>query len=61
MKRIQKYGEQPRSASGIKCYRLMKVNVTCLGLTEGLWFGEHHRKHSIPDTQFSPSNTEEEM
>ena len=36
MKRIQKYREQPRGASGIKCYGLMKVNLTCLALTEGL-------------------------
>ena len=61
MKRIQKYREQPRGDSGIKCYGLMKVNLTCLALTEGLWFGEHRRKHSIPDTQFPSSNTEEEM
>ena len=60
MKRIQKYREQPRDASGIKCYGLMKVNLTCLALTEGLWFDEHRRKHSIPDTQFPPLNTEEE-
>ena len=61
MKRIQKYREQPRGAPGIKWYGLMKVNLTCLGLTERLWFGEHRRKHSIPDTQFPPSNTEEKM
>ena len=36
MKRIQKYREQPRGASGIKCYRLTKVNLTCFGLMEGL-------------------------
>ena len=42
-------------------YRLMKVNLTCLGLTEGLRFGEHRRKHSIPDARFPPLNTEGEM
>ena len=38
MKRIQcaKNIESSLCASGIKCYGLMKVNLTCLGLTEGL-------------------------
>ena len=63
MKRIQyaKNIENSLCASEIKCYGLMKVNLTSLGLTEGLWFGEHRRKHSIPDTRFPLLNTEEEM
>ena len=55
---MQKNIESSLCASEIKCYGLMKVNLTCLDLTEGLWFGEHRRKHSIPD---APLNTEEEM
>ena len=39
MKRIQ-YVESSLCASEIKCYGLMKVNLTCLGLMEGLWFDE---------------------
>ena len=38
MKRIEyaKNIESGRCASEIRCYGLMKVNLTCLGLTEGL-------------------------
>ena len=63
MKRVQyaKNIESSLCTSGIKCYGLMKLNSTCLGLTERLWFDEHRRKHSIPDARFPPLNTEEEM
>ena len=60
MKRIQ-YGKKYREQPLCFCYGLMKVNLTCLDLTEELWFGEHRRKHSIPDARFPPLNTEEEM
>ena len=63
MKRIQ-YAiniENSLCASEIMCYGLIKVNLTSLDLTEGLWFGEHRRKHSIPDARFPLLNTEEEM
>ena len=63
MKRIQyaKNIESSLCASEIKCYGLMKVNLTCWSLTEGSWFDEHRRKHSILDARFPSLNTEEEM
>ena len=64
MKRIQyakRNFESSLCASGIKCYGLMKVNLTCSDLTEMLWFGKYRRKHSIPDARLSPLNTEEKM
>ena len=63
MKRIQhaKNIESSLCACRIKCYGLMKVKLTCLDLTEGLWFGEHRRKYSIPDARFPSLNTQEEM
>ena len=58
---MQKNIESNLCASEVKWYGLMKVNLTCLGLTEELWSGEYRRKYSILDARFQLLNTEEEM